>query len=161
MGLQALPVDREDTASKSLLASLVSGWFSSTRSTEAMKRGTKNEKAVLSALSNQSYIKALFELGMIGRRGFDWIACSPDAVAVIDSTQMEFADSLFHGSGTTVMPGGNQFPLATVEIKTSVAESSLEVSLALSTAETTCFDVGDPFSRETITEEHFSKCYNK
>lgn len=71
-----------------LLSSLCNSWFSTSRSTESMMRGTGNESAVLAALSRKHFVVGVFEVGMVGVKDSGWIACSPDAMALIDLSRI-------------------------------------------------------------------------
>lgn len=124
-----------------MLNSLVQSWFSGARSTEAMMRGTANESAVLGAVCNKDFIVAAFECGMVARKDADWLACSPDAVALIDANALGLSDS-------------SEPQLASVEIKTSVAASSLERSLSNTTMDVKTCVVGDADFQNLIPREH-------
>lgn len=60
------------------------GWFSSKVSTEAMKRGTSNESAVAIAISRMDCIEALFDVLMLSMKEERYIACSLDAVVILE-----------------------------------------------------------------------------
>jgi hypothetical protein len=49
------------------LISLLTSWFSSSRSTEPMMRGSANEGSVLSALRTKHFVACLFEVGIIAK----------------------------------------------------------------------------------------------
>lgn len=55
---------------------------------------------------------------MIGMKDHPWIACSPDGMALIDSSKAGFSST--------------ELVMASVEIKTSVAQSSVDRSLTKS-----------------------------
>ena len=144
IGLSVLP-HTEPAMPKELIASLVSGWFSSRRSTEPMKRGTENEDAVLSALQKRRFIKGVFEVGMLASNLCNWVACSPDGIAVLDLQHTPFHVNEGVSDSTT---------LASIEIKTSVADSSLQNNLLRSTTDVIYCSVGDATCRLSIPEEH-------
>ena len=47
-------------------------------------RRTANESAVIASLASRDFVQCLYECGMLSRKGEDWLACSPDGVALID-----------------------------------------------------------------------------
>ena len=55
-------------------------------------RGTANEGAVFAALSAKPFVVAVYECGMLAKTGADWLACSPDGVALIDTRELGFED---------------------------------------------------------------------
>lgn len=120
-----------------LLHDLISSWFSSKRSSEAMMRGTLNEDAVMTALASKSFVVGVFETGMVALSDAHWIACSPDGLALI------------------TIDGSDVF--ATVEIKTSVAQSSLDRTLPLSSADAVFCDFGDETFRRMIPVDHIGQ----
>lgn len=56
-----------------------------------MKRGTANEAAVLAALFKKDIFKAVFEVGMVVLKECDWLACSPDGIAALETSKLHFA----------------------------------------------------------------------
>ena len=136
----------ERSSPQNLLRSLTRAWFSNSRSTEPMMRGTANEAALFPALSRRPFVKALYECGMLGMRGSDWLACSPDGVALIDASLLTFSEESLPSSGS--------LSLSSVEIKTSIARSSLDRALQRATMEIVCCNVGDATFREYVPEEH-------
>jgi hypothetical protein len=66
-----------------LLNQLSKSWFSQNRSTQAMVIGAKNKSAVLQAFSKLSYVKSIFEVGLLENKTYPWMATSPDGVAVV------------------------------------------------------------------------------
>ena len=48
-----------------LIDELAKSWFSASRSTEHMMRGTINEDSAFAALSNKQFVKAVYSVGMI------------------------------------------------------------------------------------------------
>jgi hypothetical protein len=63
---------------------LATSWFSKKQSTEAMMRGTKNEEAARKAVETMSFIDGVFHCGMVALTETPSIACSPDAVCIIN-----------------------------------------------------------------------------
>lgn len=53
-----------------------------------MKRGTVNEEAVLCTLCLQEYIRAVYEVGLIGMKQEPWVAASPDAICLGEVTKI-------------------------------------------------------------------------
>lgn len=104
---------------KDCLNDLLKSWFSSSRSTEYMKRGSLNEDPVLNALSSRTFIIDCFECGMLALKDEQWIACSPDAIALLNPADLSSAFGLIDG---------DELIIASVEIKTSIASSSLDVT---------------------------------
>lgn len=123
MGFPPRPA-AEDFSPGETLGTLVHTWFSSSRATEAMLRGTANEGAVVAALAAKSFINALYECGMLARRDEDWLACSPDGVAQIDIRELGFDVGDTQPNGDAAV-----YRLASVEIKTIIAQSSLDRAL--------------------------------
>ena len=100
-------------------------------------RGTLNEDAVMTALASISFMTSVFETGMVARSDAHWIACSPDGLVLIK------------------IDGNDAF--ATVEIKTSVAQSSLHRTLPLSSADAVFCDFGDETFRRMIPVDHIGQ----
>jgi hypothetical protein len=93
-----------------------------------------------------TFVKNVFELGMIALKEASWIACSPDGVALIDVA----------GLG---LPGyaGAEDVVASVEIKTSDAASSLSRAASDAAAKVITCDLGDATFREHIPEAHVAQ----
>ena len=79
----------------------------------------------------------VFETRMVARSDGHWIACAPDRLALI------------------IFDGNDVF--ATVEIKTSVAQSSLVRTLPLSSADAVFCDFGDETFRRMIPVDHMGQ----
>ena len=131
------------------LNSLSRSWFGHFRSTEAMMRGTSNEAAALRALSAKPFVKAVFECGMIAKADIPWMACSPDGVAIIDTSNLTFL-------GSPIAEESNEF-IASIEIKTCIAESSLDRAIGRATVDTICCTVGDDQFSRYIPKEHMGQ----
>ena len=134
-----------ETSPTDTLRWLSETWFSSARSTEAMMRGTANEHAVLSSLSRRSSVKSIQECGMLAKAGAEWLACSPDSIALIDTWELGLEDS------------AEQLSLASVEIETSVSRSSMDRALSRARADVVTCTVGDAAFREYIPECHMGQ----
>lgn len=118
-----------------LFDKMMSSWFSTSRSTEAMMRGTVNEKPVVAAIKSLPWCMELFEVGMLACREFPWLACSPDALARIQTQDFEEVT-------------------ATVEIKTSVSDDSTLRALAVSAASIVYCHVGDAIFHRHVPIDH-------
>lgn len=104
-------------------------------------RGTANESAVLAALAKKPFVVAAFERGMLVRKDADWLACSVDAVALIDAREL--------GMSNTSQP-----ELATVEIKTNLAASSLDRAVSRASMDVKTCEGGDAEFRNLVPREH-------
>ncbi|CDF37457.1 unnamed protein product [Chondrus crispus] len=116
------------------LKSLSQTWFGASRSTEAMKRGSMNERGVFAALSSKPFVQAVYECGMLSRADADWMACSPDGIALIDTGQLGISEDVAAHSW---------MDLASVEIKTNVGVSSLDRAIGMETVDVKTCRVGD------------------
>jgi hypothetical protein len=67
----------------SLLVTMMKSWYNSSRSTEAMVIGTKNEDEVLLQLSKEDWMMKLFDCGLFESDSIPWLAASPDAIALL------------------------------------------------------------------------------
>lgn len=129
------PTQQSHSISKpECLNNLLKSWFSSSRSTETMMRGSGNEGAVLNALLSRPAVKQVFECGMFALQNEPWIACSPDAIAWLHPVDLCAKFGL--------IDNGPPF-LASVEIKTSVASSSLDIALGNASQDVVYCYVGD------------------
>jgi hypothetical protein len=154
-------------SSSEVLQDLGKSWFSSARSTEVMMRGTENEVSVMNALRRKEFVRGLFEVGMIGKKGKDWVACSPDGIAVIDLKKLSDFDTpqVSHSQVPLPWMARQQFDelpglegrcvLSSVEIKTRVASPCLERSIQLASLDVTVCRVGDSTFQNLIPEAHF------
>jgi len=130
------------------------GWFSSKVSTEAMMRGSANEEPVMCAIRSKLYVRDVFDVGMVASKQDGYLACSPDGIALLNKSS--FPDWNVDVEGA-VETGEDSYVLATVEIKTRVAATSLGESSALSTSELILCDVGDDKFRKYIPREHMGQ----
>jgi len=89
---------------------LAHSWFSRERSTPEMKKGTKNEKAVVKALRRQPWVRDLWEVGLVAMKDQPWIAVSADGVATVQRPEKNREDIM----------------TVTVEIKTKIASGPLQ-----------------------------------
>jgi hypothetical protein len=92
---------------------------------------------------------------MLARSDADWMACSPDGIALINVGELGVVGDV--SSSVT----GNAFParyeLASVDIKTSVAGSSLDRALGRATVDVLTCTVGDATFREHVPTEHMGQ----
>ena len=114
-------------------------------------------------------MKGLFEIGMIAKRGKPWMACSPDGIAVIDLNNLPVFTPHQNCQSETQLsssetPQYNKLPalegccvLCSVEIKTSVATSSLERSIQLASVDVKVCRVGDITFRTLFPEAHIGQ----
>lgn len=134
----------EQLPHEELLESLAGSWFSTSRSTEAMISGTLNEGAVLFCFFPQTLccrdLQSLYTASKNAAR----LACSPDAVALIDFTQLMEAnqeESTLHSLAEA--QHAQNVVLGTVNIKMSGADSTLQSIIAQSTSSLICCNFGD------------------
>lgn len=126
-----------------------------------MIRGTENESAVLSAVRSMYFVKAVFEVGMLGDLSNPWLAASPDGVALLTISELKYAqcpgscpvDCSFHdfASGNLSSAHGE---VASLEIKTSVASSSLQRNVRRASVDVVTCIVGDDVFNRMIPKEH-------
>lgn len=135
------PHSSPETDLSETMKALVDAWFSSSRSTEPMMRGSANEGAVIAALSKKPFVRAIYECGMFARADDEWVACSPDALALVDTNSLGLSDS-------------DTPELASVEIKTSIASSSLDRALRVASVDVKTCIVGDAAFRSLVPREH-------
>ena len=81
---------------------------------------------------------------MLVKKGEEWLACSPDAVALINLEELGLQSGSSENSGT----------LASVEIKTNAAESDLERLMQNATFDVLSCKVGKGLFLELIPREH-------
>jgi hypothetical protein len=143
------PRESEGMQPTQLLRELADSWFSTSRSTESMMRGTVNEDAVLCALKAKAFVRDVFAVGMLASKDSPWRASSPDGVALIDLNQFGILDT---GSANQ-----ERMAIAGVEIKTSVASSSLDRAISHATADVIICDVGDSAFRDCVPEAHMGQ----
>lgn len=149
-GIQgALPAERTQ---KAWLDILIASWFSSERSTEAMMRGSVNEEAVLAAPLRSDFIVAIFSCGMFAVTTESFMACSPDGVALIDTSVFPVDAEECGDANVTV--DGKRLSLAAVEVKTSVSAASLGSILSLACGEVVFCRLGDDKFKQYVSSEH-------
>jgi hypothetical protein len=60
-------------------------WFARHKSTEYMQQGSRNETFIAQRLVQQPWVYSVFDVGLLqSKRGAEWIAVSPDAIALAD-----------------------------------------------------------------------------
>ena len=72
-----------DDRLNSILNNLTSSWFNRFPSSKPMKIGSKNENSVMMALRQESFVKDLFEVGLLEHGFMKYVAVSPDGVVLI------------------------------------------------------------------------------
>lgn len=124
-----------------------------------MMRGSINEDAVMASLTKCPFVIATFSVGMLAAKDFNWLACSPDGLAQI-KVPLDGTSNQIEAQSTA----GEDQPelheiilLATVEIKTSVAESSVQLITSNATATAVHCTVGDENFRKYIPEGHIDQ----
>jgi hypothetical protein len=155
--------DQEEHCSRAQLATFANSWCSSSRSTEEMMRGSADEDAVIRALSREPFIKEIYETGTIARKETSWLACSPDAITVFSIADM--GSELIGNGGSAeentalncISYDGVNCALASVEIKTSVVDSSLLYLGSNATVDIIQGTVGDHECRRVISESHLGQ----
>ena len=93
-----------------IMTMFVKSWFHHHKSTDSMRRGTKNEVRVFEAIASLGIVEHLSEVGLIQHKVISWAAASPDGIAVISTSTGE-------------VPG-------VVEIKSAVVDSSVESAVS-------------------------------
>lgn len=61
----------------------IDSWFAVSRSTDAIKRGTKNEVRFFEALEQLSQVVSIFEVVLLDHSRDPWFAASPDGIALM------------------------------------------------------------------------------
>lgn len=150
VGMQSEIVEGERTPVQ-WLKTLYDWLFSSKVSIELMTRASANEGAVLKSMKTIAFLQDVYECGMSGIKSEDWLACCPDALALIDvdkngKRSIEFSRrckqcncfrrTLLH--------------LASVEIKTRVAPRTVDSALTLAAATIKRCDVVDERFRQFV-----------
>ena len=139
-----------------LFDTLVSAWFNSMCLAEPMKRGTANESAVLKAISKKKFVAGLFECGMLARKGCNWWVCSPDGVLLLNLKETSFLNTV-----GTEGQARNDEVLASIEIKTGVADSALSRAGELATAEYVFCHVGDAICQNYVPDDHLFQIFHQ
>jgi hypothetical protein len=140
LGLPFLDISEREPEDQ--LDTFALSWFSTKRSTEAMKRGTCNEEAAVKALRGLPWVKTIHECGMLGCKHMNYLACSPDAVGLLSLDKA--TPGVEHGEHSTVTVDGQPLALCTVEIKTGISDSSLAGYVGRATANLIFLNVSDP-----------------
>ena len=83
-------INFDDVWRRKILDDLILSWFSNSRSTDSMKRGTANENSIMKALINLDFVICFFEVGMFAYMSAIWITVSPDEVGIIDISKLYF-----------------------------------------------------------------------
>ena len=130
--------NRTETSDAAHLRSLTfDTWFSFSRSTEEMARGSVNEAPALNAIRGMTGVIKAFEVGMFERADQPWIAASPDFATIIDLSQMEDeVQRMFSALGVRYLLVGG-------EIKTGVADSGVLAATRNASSSTKVCSMGD------------------
>ncbi|PXF43284.1 hypothetical protein BWQ96_06981 [Gracilariopsis chorda] len=144
----------EETTMPQWFERFYKGWFSTKTSTEAMMRGSANECAVLSALRAKPFVTAVFEVGMLAVKERRFLSCSPDGIAVLDTS---IYDSEGVGEVTMQDGEGNHIILGCVEIKTRVADSSVGEAVLLSCPDVVLCEAGNDTFHKYIPQGHMAQ----
>ena len=140
------PSDATEPSPLEILESLSKGWFSSTRSTEDMIRGTVNEDAVLACFRKQSYIEDVFKFGMFCHRLNVWLRCSLDDIAIFRSDVFPTTESDDNDAPCSLV--------AVVEIKTVISNDAVARATRFATPDLNFCDINSEDFRERLPKEH-------
>lgn len=116
-----------------------------------MIRDLIDELSVFATLSAKPYIFGIYQCGLLTTSDQKWFGCFPNGIAIVTVDGSAFKGSE-ESSGTEP---------ATVEIMTSVAQSSINTALSLATVYLVSCTVGDDFFKEYIAEQHISQLINQ
>lgn len=103
-------------APETMLPTLIPSWFSRSRATEHMLREISKEGDILKYLHKNSFIQSILKCDVVACKDHNWIACSPDSATLLDLSTLPFE-------------GPVQYHRASVEIKKSVAFSTIDTTL--------------------------------
>ena len=126
---------------------LAASCISTSRSTEAMMRGTVTENAAMNAII-KAFCYGHFQCGMFRNRQYPWLAGSPDGVALINLNQTAF--------NTT----GDTDPLllvCSVEIKASIAASSLSTAVSKASVDLLWVEMGTWAFLDRVPRAHIGQ----
>lgn len=137
VGLPPIPHANQRQDPNDLFSKLFSSWLSTSRSSEAMIRGTMNEAAIFAAIQKQPYVVVIFECGMFASSSLPYLACSPDAIAIVST--------------------GDEMVIASVEFKSSISSTSRDRILSMATMELQRCTIGDENFIRLIPEEHIGQ----
>lgn len=129
-------------------------WFSDKVSTEPMMRGSANEAAVINFVRALQFVSDVFEIGMVATLSDPYLACSPDGIVLIrgDNT-----DSAFLAGNGDLSYGDETLWIASLEIKTKVASTTLGGTIHLSSSDVIFCDLGDNICHQYIPPDHLSE----
>ena len=114
-------------------------------------RDTANESAVFAAVSAKYFVLCL--CGMMAMVDNGWLACSPDGVGIIDMNKLNFNQA--NAQEYPVDECGEKF--SCLEIKTSVADSSLHKSIVRASVDVMKCTVGDTNFLAYIPQGHIGQ----
>lgn len=113
-----------------------------------MMRGTLNEKALMSSLQSKEFIRGIRECDMMADKGLPRLGCSPDGSALIDLDKTPFDGAV---------QSEQSLQICSIEIKTSVASSSLARALNNSGVDLICTKIGDENFKRRVPREHIEQ----
>lgn len=90
---------------------------------------------------------------MIAKVHPPWMAWSPDGIAILDTTEL-----LLFGN---MPPHENRDVIASIEIKTSIAESSLNRAIGRAKVDTICCTIGEDQFKSTSQKSTWDRLFNK
>ena len=95
---------------------------------------------------------------MLGIKGKDWLACSPDALALIEVDKLgNDAWRASEDANSGIAFGERVLNLASVEIKTRVAPRNVDSALTLAAANIISCNVGDERFHQFVPAEHIGQ----
>ena len=100
-------VDPSESDKVAVAKRLLTSWFSRNRSADDMKKGTKNDKAVMRALKAMAWSKGVWDVGLVAMKEHPWIAVSADGVARVQR------------------PGAEECITVTLEIQSTVNQNTV------------------------------------
>ena len=106
----------------------------------------------MNAIRLKPFVRAIFQCGMFGDKQYLRLACSPDGVALINLNQTAFnttgdTDPLLH--------------VCRVEIKTSIAASSLSTAVSNASIDLLCVQMGTFAFLDRVPRAHIGQILQK
>ena len=135
-----------------ILETLSKSWFSTSRSTEEMTRGTVNENAVINTIGNHVYVDSVHGVGMLCNKERSWIAASPDAIADFDLNAC-YANYFPSDEPKNVS-------IALVEIKTAVARAAFGARTNIAFTALILYEMDTNVFRAQVPKEHAAHIFH-
>jgi len=133
--------NNDNKTDEEFLNQLSKSWFTQNCSTPAMVIGAKNESVVSQAFSKLSFIRSIFEVGLLLNKTYPWMAASPDGVVVAGFEPDENV-------------------VASIEMNTRVyterIQQAEEIAAKYQHKHIVC-EIGDETWKECIEEEHLTQ----